>query len=112
MDKFDLNNYKVDQNEFKTANVNGHIITYNESKNREKKHILFIHGIGASLFGWRDIPDALSEQFHTISIDLIGFGGSDKPENTDYTVKGSFSTIHMNNLRLAFFRLINGWQYP
>lgn len=88
MDKFDLNDYKVDQNEFKTANVNGHIISYNESINREKKHVLFIHGIGASLFGWRDIPDALSEQFHTISLDLIGFGGSDKPENADYTIKG------------------------
>ena len=27
-------------------------------------------GIGASLVGWRDIPDALSEHFHTISVDL------------------------------------------
>ncbi len=32
-----------------------------------------------------DIPQALSEHFHTISVDLIGFGGSDKPK-LDYTI--------------------------
>ena len=50
--------------------------TNSESKNKEQKHA-FIHGIGVSLVGWRDISDALSEHFHTISVDLIGFGGSE-----------------------------------
>jgi hypothetical protein len=68
----DLEKCKIAKNEYKTTNVNGHTILYTESKNRDKKHILFIHGLGSSLFGWRDIPDALSEHFHTISIDLIG----------------------------------------
>jgi pimeloyl-ACP methyl ester carboxylesterase len=84
----DLEKCKIAKNEYKTTNVNGHTILYTESKNRDKKHILFIHGLGSSLFGWRDIPDALSEHFHTISIDLIGFGGSDKPQQADYTIKG------------------------
>ncbi len=44
---------------------------------------MFIHGLGYSSIVWRDIPQALSEHFHTIAIDLIGFGGSDKP-NLDY----------------------------
>ena len=79
----------IGKNGYKVANVNGHRIFYSESKNKEKKkHILFIHGIGASLVGWRDIPDALSEHFHTISVDLIGFGGSEKPTTTDYSIKG------------------------
>jgi pimeloyl-ACP methyl ester carboxylesterase len=30
----------------------------------------------------------LSEKFHTIALDLIGFGASDKPEEADYTIKG------------------------
>ncbi|HYZ96697.1 MAG TPA: hypothetical protein VE524_08895, partial [Nitrososphaeraceae archaeon] len=35
------------------------------------------------------IPDALSKYFHTITVDLIGFGESDKPEKADYyTIKG------------------------
>jgi pimeloyl-ACP methyl ester carboxylesterase len=79
----------IGKNEYKVANVNGHKIFYSESKNKEKKkHVLFIHGIGASLVGWRDIPDALSEHIHTISVDLIGFGGSEKPTTADYSIKG------------------------
>jgi pimeloyl-ACP methyl ester carboxylesterase len=40
--------------------------------------------------GASDIPDALSKYFHTITVDLIGFGESDKPEKPDYyyTIKG------------------------
>jgi pimeloyl-ACP methyl ester carboxylesterase len=83
-----MQKYEIGKNEYKVTNVNGHKIFYSESKNREKKHVLFIHGIGASLVGWRDIPDALSEYFHTISVDLIGFGGSDKPRTADYSIKG------------------------
>jgi pimeloyl-ACP methyl ester carboxylesterase len=88
LNNFDLEKYVIGKNGYKVANVNGHKIFYSESKNKEKKHVLFIHGIGASLVGWRDIPDALSENFHTISVDLIGFGGSEKPTTTDYSIKG------------------------
>lgn len=88
MDKIDFENCKISKNEVKPINVNGYTISYSESKNRDRKHILFLHGLGTSLLGWRDIPDALSEQFHTISVDLIGFGGSDKPKEADYTIKG------------------------
>ena len=97
MDKTDLEKYKVPKNDYKPIIVNGHTILYSESKNREKRHVLFIHGLGASSFGWRDIPDALSEQFHTIALDLVGFGGSDKPQEADYTIKG-FSKFIMDFL--------------
>jgi 2-hydroxy-6-oxonona-2,4-dienedioate hydrolase len=88
MSKNNSENDKVPKNEYKKVPVNGHTILYSESNNTDKKHILFIHGIGSSFVAWRDIPDALSEQFHTIAVDLIGFGGSDKPQEVDYTVKG------------------------
>ena len=66
---------------------------YLESKERghiADSHILFIHGLGASADRWLDIPDALSMYYHTIAVDLIGFGGSDKPANVNYTI-GKFS---------------------
>jgi pimeloyl-ACP methyl ester carboxylesterase len=88
MNKIDLEECNIPKNDYKTANVNGHNILYNESKNKDKRHVLFIHGLGASSFSWRDIPDALSAQFHTIALDLIGFGGSDKPKDADYTISG------------------------
>jgi 2-hydroxy-6-oxonona-2,4-dienedioate hydrolase len=62
-----------------TALDDGFNIRYDEYGKDNPRHILFIHGLGSSSIVWRDIPQALSEQFHTICVDLIGFGGSDKP---------------------------------
>jgi pimeloyl-ACP methyl ester carboxylesterase len=64
----------------------GYHIQYDEYGQKDNpRHVLFIHGLGSSSIVWRDIPQALSERFHTIAVDLIGFGGSDKP-NSDYTL--------------------------
>jgi pimeloyl-ACP methyl ester carboxylesterase len=57
----------------------GFSIRYDEYGKDNPRHILFIHGLGSSSIVWRDIPQALSERFHTICVDLMGFGGSDKP---------------------------------
>jgi pimeloyl-ACP methyl ester carboxylesterase len=65
--------------------VNGSEIFYKEHGENNTKHILFIHGLGSSSITWNDIPQALSEQFHTIAVDLIGFGNRDKPK-ADYTI--------------------------
>jgi len=59
----------------------GYKIRYDEyGKDKHQKHILFIHGLGSSPIVWRDIPEALSKHFHTVAVDLIGFGESDKPQ--------------------------------
>ena len=71
---------------------------YHEYGKEKNKHVLFIHGLGSSSIVWRDIPQALSEHFHTIAVDLIGFGGSDKPNTADYTIKG-FSKFIVDFLR-------------
>ncbi len=68
--------------------VKGVGIYYKEHGDHNNRHVLFIHGLGASSLAWRDIPDALSKYLHTIVVDLIGFGVSEKPESADYTIKG------------------------
>src|SRR5919112_2576222 len=70
-------------------------IRYLESENigsNNLKDILFIHGLGSSAERWLDIPEALSLYFHTVAIDLPGFGGSDKPSDMEYTIE-AFSNI-------------------
>ena len=70
------------------TNVGGHKIRYFESKIKDKeKKLLFIHGLGSSSDRWLDIPEALSRYFHTIAVDLIGFGESAKPQNINYTIE-------------------------
>jgi pimeloyl-ACP methyl ester carboxylesterase len=71
---------------------------YNEYGDPKDKHVLFIHGLGSSSLAWRDIPDALSQYFHTITIDLIGFGLTEKPGTADYTIKG-FSNFIVDFLK-------------
>lgn len=72
-------------------------IIYDEHGNNDQRHVLFIHGLGSSSIAWGDIPEALSEHFHTIAVDLIGFGKSDKPQK-DYTI-AYFSQFIKNFLR-------------
>jgi Predicted hydrolases or acyltransferases (alpha/beta hydrolase superfamily) len=40
---------------------------------------LLIHGLGSSADRWLDIHLALSLHYHTIAVDLPGFGMSDRP---------------------------------
>lgn len=68
------------------ANLNGLKIRYLESGKNNDRHILFIHGLGSSADRWGTIPKSLSANFHTISLDLPGFGESDKPISMDYTI--------------------------
>ncbi|HET7642882.1 MAG TPA: alpha/beta hydrolase [Nitrososphaeraceae archaeon] len=62
---------------------------YLESKGgrTSDRHILFIHGLGSSADRWLDIPDALSNYYNTIAVDLIGFGKSEKPADVNYTIE-------------------------
>jgi pimeloyl-ACP methyl ester carboxylesterase len=80
------------------AEVKGIRTFYNEYGNAKGEAVLFIHGLGSSSIAWRDIPEALSGHFHSIALDLVGFGLSDKPEEADhYTIEG-FSRFIMDFL--------------
>ena len=50
-----------------------------------KPPILLIHGFGAALDHWRDNIPALAEHHTVYAIDLLGFGGSEKPP-TRYSI--------------------------
>jgi pimeloyl-ACP methyl ester carboxylesterase len=81
-------------------------IRYLESDKNDvqmRHRLLFIHGLGSSADRWLDIPDALSLYFHTLAIDLPGFGGSDKPSDMKYTIE-EFSDIvrqFMDKIRIT-----------
>jgi len=67
-------------------NLNGLKVRYLESGKGEKNHVLFIHGLGSAADRWMKIPDRMPSNFHSMAIDLPGFGESDKPSNLEYTV--------------------------
>ena len=68
-----------------------------------RQHLLFIHGLGSSADRWLDIPDALSLYFHTLAIDLPGFGGSDRPSDMNYTIDAFWEIVRqfMDKIRIT-----------
>ena len=68
------------------VNLDGLNLRYLESGKGKKKHLVFIHGLGSAADRWMKIPDELSSEFHSIAIDLPGFGESEKPKKMDYTI--------------------------
>jgi pimeloyl-ACP methyl ester carboxylesterase len=73
-----------------------------EEKGRGKP-LLLIHGFGASTYTWRRIAPALAEHHRVIAVDLKGFGQSDKPFDTRYSVFDQAELLKQliidNNLR-------------
>lgn len=63
----------------KTWNWRGHKITYQQTGNTGAA-VVFVHGFGASWGHWRKNLPVLSESCRCYAIDLIGFGGSAKPQ--------------------------------
>jgi pimeloyl-ACP methyl ester carboxylesterase len=62
---------------------------------REAKPLVLIHGFdpGASSYEWRKNADALAQQFRVYTIDLLGYGISDRPA-IDYTAETFSDLIH------------------
>lgn len=62
----------------KTWNWKGHNITYQQA-GETGVAVLLVHGFGASWGHWRKNLPVLGESCRCYAIDLLGFGGSDKP---------------------------------
>jgi 2-hydroxy-6-oxonona-2,4-dienedioate hydrolase len=60
-----------------TVVVHGHKIAYHEAGNGGV--VVLVHGLGADSRHWAANFGPLSERFHVIALDQIGYGQSDKP---------------------------------
>ncbi len=47
--------------------------------------VILVHGVGQSLYTWRNNIDALAKRFRVLAPDLLGYGYSDKPD-IGYTI--------------------------
>lgn len=48
--------------------------------------LLLVHGIGQSIYTWRELMPLLAESYCVIAIDLPGFGFSDRPFSLNYSM--------------------------
>jgi pimeloyl-ACP methyl ester carboxylesterase len=56
--------------------------------------VLFLHGLGASMYSWRNMIDPLKTDYEVILIDLKGFGESPKPRDDRYSIQDQADLIY------------------
>ena len=64
--------------------VEGHQIAYQEMG--QGTPLLLIHGIPTNKFLWRNVMPKLASKYRVIAPDLLNFGESDMPSNTDVSI--------------------------
>ncbi|UWP78584.1 alpha/beta fold hydrolase [Dactylosporangium fulvum] len=67
------------------ADVGGHRLFYREAGPRAAPAVVLLHGFPASSFMFRRLIPALSDRYHVIAPDYLGFGLSDAPADFRYT---------------------------
>lgn len=85
---------KANPNNFGHVEINGKKVSYAWAGNRNKRPVIFVHGSPGSWDGWVRYlnNEALNDQFHLISIDRFGYGGSEKGK-TEKTLSGQAEAI-------------------
>ncbi len=65
---------------------NGHKIFYHDSKGASDNVIIMIHGFPTSSWDWRHLWQAMKPDYRLVSLDMLGFGFSDKPQDYAYSI--------------------------
>lgn len=63
--------------------------------------VILIHGIATSSVSWQAVVPLLSSKFTVITIDLLGFGQSPKPDWKHYTIEEHVASIERTINRLG-----------
>lgn len=67
--------------------IDGASVHYQEFGDGANPTLILIHGYAASSYVWQTSAPMLADNdFHVISVDLVGFGYSDKPKWFDYSI--------------------------
>jgi len=85
------------------GSVSGRKLFYREAGSKNTPTIVLLHGFPSSSHMFRDLIPKVSERFHVIAPDYIGFGYSDAPEATQF--KYTFDNLAEHVEKLLFEEL-------
>jgi pimeloyl-ACP methyl ester carboxylesterase len=83
---------------YRTADVKGRKIFYREAGDRNAPTILLLHGLPTSSQMFRDLMPLLSDRFHLVAPDYVGFGHSDAPSRDAFTYTFDNLALHVEGL--------------
>ncbi len=64
----------------------GHQISWKQAGSESNPCLVLIHGFPTSSWDWHLLWDDLARDFHVVTLDMLGFGLSDKPRDHDYRI--------------------------
>ncbi|MCL1066463.1 alpha/beta hydrolase [Shewanella olleyana] len=64
-----------------------------QAGDKTKPTLLLIHGFPTSSYDWQPIWDELTHHFHLVTLDMMGFGYSDKPTDFPYSFDAQANLI-------------------
>ena len=73
-----------------------------------KPVLVLIHGFPTASIDWQHVWSSLSEYFRLITLDMIGFGLSDKPQNYSYSIhdQGDIFQTLLNKLDIVNYHIL------
>ena len=90
----------------------GHKIFYrlarNTNGNESAPTLVLIHGFPTASWDWQKLWPKLNERFHLITLDMLGFGFSDKPTSVLYSIgmQADIFTALLAKLNISDFHLL------
>ena len=66
--------------------VLGHRLFVRDDGAADQPTILLIHGFPTSSWDWQGLWEGLRPDYRLITLDMLGFGFSDKPKRRDYSI--------------------------
>ena len=70
---------------YRSLDVQGHRLFYREAGDPEAPTLVLLHGFPASSFMFRELLAELSDEYHLVAPDHLGFGQSDAPPVDEFT---------------------------
>ena len=80
------------------ANVRGRKLFYREAGPKDSPTIVLLHGFPSSSHMFRDLIPQLSDKFHVIAPDYVGFGYSDAPDVKEFEYTFDNLAAHVEEL--------------
>jgi len=80
------------------ANVRGRKLFYREAGSNNSPTIVLLHGFPSSSHMFRDLIPQLSDEFHVIAPDYLGFGYSDAPSVQEFEYTFDNLAAHVEDL--------------
>jgi len=87
--------------------INGHEIFYRTQGDDKKPCLLLIHGFPTCSWDWEKISAQLEQHFYLVTLDMLGFGFSDKPKQ-DYSIfeQADIYQALLNKLNINSFHIL------